>query len=450
MKELLLTRSFLRSQTGRGIHSSFLISAAAVALGVTFLILTVGVYDSYVKKLETITFSVYPHILVLDERTAAGNGEAASSGPVAAWTDAERCQRICAGQTILNPQAAGANGTRRAALARLADLRSTLGSETSSLHAAPMIMEERDFRCRFERQQSAVEEVRTLRIFGIDPRADRIVPQVDLFLPDGLLDRLEGEGAPVILSRDLARSLFGSEDAVGRTITVDRPGTSAMTLTVVGSFALGFHTISGNMVIASIATAQAVMEMEGEASYFGITLEDPYRSQSTLERLRGSLRRSSFNASDWMSIAAGDFQSIRLFRWILFLVLGMSFVITGLSIRNTLSILTLERRRQIGILRALGLRDASIRGVFLLLALAIGVSGSLFGLVCGSWLSLGFGRWLDRELAGILPIHGVEMTFHPAAMVQVLALVLLVCAVTALVAVRRALDLDPVHCLIEE
>ncbi len=450
MKELLLARSFVWSQTGHRIHTSFLISGAGVAVGVTFLILTVGVYDSYVEKLETITFSVYPHILVLDGEHNGGKGNSRAPDQVV-MSDGERCERICQGQTILNPIAAGeSNGDRRASLARLDALNSILNGAQRAAHPAPVILEEDDFSCRFERQGREIDEVRTFRILGIDLAADRLVPQVDLFLPAELLAKLQGDGGMVILSRGLAEGLFGAGEPAGRTVTVELPGSDPISLEVAGAFDLGFHAISENMLVTSLATAQTLLAMEGEASYFGVTLENPYDSGRLLERFRDPLAENSFSTSDWMNVARGDFESIRLFRWILFLVLGMSFVVTGFSIRNTLAILTLERRRQIGILRALGLRDASIRSIFLLIAGAIGVSGSVIGLFVGSLLSLRFGYWLDRKLEGLLPIHGVEMSLHPVAMAQVLMLVLLVCSVTAFLSVRRALDLDPVSCLTAE
>ena len=75
MKEFLLARSFLASARGRGLHGSFLISVVAVAIGSSFLILTLGVYDSYAAKLETIAWSIYPHVMVFDDAGGARGGE---------------------------------------------------------------------------------------------------------------------------------------------------------------------------------------------------------------------------------------------------------------------------------------------------------------------------------------------------------------------------------------
>ena len=74
----------------------------------------------------------------------------------------------------------------------------------------------------------------------------------------------------------------------------------------------------------------------------------------------------------------------------------------------------------------------------------------MIGLLAGSLLSLYFGHWLDQRLMDLLPLYGVEVTFQPAALLQILVLVLATCLVTARLSVDRALQLDPVSCLIAE
>jgi ABC-type lipoprotein release transport system permease subunit len=456
MKELLLARSFIASPRGRGLHGSFVVSTVAVVIGASFLVLTMGVYDSYVEKLETITWSVYPHILVFEGKQNGGAPGAA--GAAEAATEDEICLRICRGETLLGDRSASAErGAHLPSTARMADLRAVLAparagnGAAAAGHAAPLILDEADFPCRFQRGASFISEVRHLRVLGLEAASERVVPEVDRFVSPELMARLGAGGGPaVILSEELARSFFGDAEAAGQSLEILRPDAPPIRLEVLGTFSLGFHSISRNMLITPLATAQSLLGKEGKASYFGVALDDAYASRKVLERIRPGLRGVGLTATDWTAIAGGDFSNIRLFRWILLLVLGMSFVITALGIRNTLTILTVERRKQIGILRALGLRDASIRVTFLFIALAIGLVGSLFGLALGSSLSLYFGHWLDQRLIDLLPVHGVEMSLQPGAMLEVLALVMMSCAVTAFVSVSRALELDPVACLTAE
>jgi len=445
MKEILLTTAFLRSSRGGRVHTSFVVSALGVGIGVAFLMLTVGIYDSYAAKLESITFSVYPHVLVFDE-----GGDESEPEELVPLSQEERCARICQGEVILNPEAAAEMDSRlRASQARSADLASALAGETG-LRIAPLVLEDSSFEVvTGGGREEPSGRARNLRILGVEVGAGRPVPQVDLFLTPELLRALQDPGT-VVVSEALARSLFQTTRVEGQTLTLIQPGGGRFHLRLAGSFALGFHSLSETMILTSLPTAQALLGLEEEVSYFGIGLDEPYRSRRILDRTRESLGQLGFRATDWTAIAGGDFESIRLFRFILLLVLGTSFVITALGIRNTLALLTLERRRQIGTLRALGLRDSSIRGIFLLIASAIALAGAVPGLLAGSLASLSFGRWLDESLAGLLPIQGVEVTFHPAAMIEILGLMLAVSTLTALLSVRRALSLDAAACLVEE
>ena len=445
MKEILLARAFAGVGSPGGTGSSFVISTLSAAIGVAFLVLTLEVYDSYVAKLETVAFSVYPHILVFDTAPASGAAGAEPHDPVA--SELEDCDRICAGARIVNPDEllpSGGSG-REVEVKRLAPIRAQAEQLADVRQVSPLILEERDLPVSFQRDGSEHSEVQTLRVLGVDFKQEILIPNVDLFLDPSIL-RESTARRPVLLSEELARSLFGDDRGAGQSLRVD-PGGGAIELTVSGTFALGFHTISMNMLIAPLPIAQELVSMEGAASYFGMSVSNPYRAERAAEEVRRRLAPESLGASSWSSLASGDFESIRLFRWIIFLVLGMSFLIVGLTIRNTLTILTLERRRQIGILRALGLRDQSIRVLFSLIALSIGLVGAFLGLVAGSLLSRWFGGWLDRQLLDFIPVSGVTIELNLPAMAQVSLLMVATCLATALLSVNRALELEAVDCL---
>ncbi len=435
-----LAQAFVCGGKAGRIHASFVIGLVSVALTVAFLILTFGIYDSYAAKLEAIALSVYPHVVVIDE---GGKGPSEpGSAPAHALS---ACERVCAGEVVLRRNDDGTGGRRSTPVTRLEPLAEAVSQVDPSALVAPLIFDEANLTLRLP-DSGAESTVQRLRVLGIEMRGHQLVPQVDRFIPRDLLDALTEHPDSLLLSASLGRALGVERGA----IEVLRTDGTARHYQVAGTFSLGFHSMAKNLVITSLVGAQALLAMNGKASYFGITLEDPYAAERVRQALRRPLAATHFAASDWMGIASGDFANIRLFRWILMVVLGMSLVITVLGIRNTLTIVTVERRRQIGILRAVGLHDGPIRRIFLWIALGLGMLGTLLGLPIGTLASTAFGRWLDRALADLLPVQGVEVVLQPVAMAQIAALVLAACAITALVSVRRALQLDPVACLAAE
>lgn len=492
--EWTLARAFVGMGGSGRLHSSFVVSIVGVLLGVAFLVLTLGVYDSYVDKLETIAFALYPHVLLVDGQRLDDTSEDPRPGDIEAETadsasdapgstaeavaprppDAtelaanEVCDRICGGKIVLGAErGVAASAGIRVTMARFAELEQALGlagsvdSETAAV-VAPVILEEGEMALspvpgtataetgvQASRRNPERLPTRPVRVLGIDPGVSRLVPRVDLVLAPEQIERLKHEPGTVFLASALWQNIFDA-GAAPEHLRFESPEAAPIDLPLGGQFELGFHAVAHNLLITSLDTARSILDLGDEASYVGIALENPYRSRNYLDAMGGVFDRVDFRATDWTGVAGGDFESIRLFRWILFLVLGLSFLITALGIRNALAILTLERRRQIGILRALGSRDLSLRLIFLTIACGIGLVGAVPGAVLGSWLGIGFGRWLDQELAGILPLRGVEVVWQPVALGQVLALVLLVCALTSMVAVGRALEFDTVTCLREE
>lgn len=447
MNVILLAGSFMRSASGRGFHAACKLSAFSVFVGTAFLMLTIGVYDSYTDKLETITFSVYPHLLIAD--LAESKDDAASQDPLA--RQRRICGRICKGEALDGPAATSKPPTVSRLRQAAAIVQSARGVPWTVELAAPIILDERDFTCRVETGGSWRAARFPLRILGVSPAGGAVTPRIDLFLGRPLVGRLESDPEPVaVISEELAETIFGERAAEGRLLEVLDPRGQAVAVRVLGTFSLGFHAIARNLMITRLDTAQAILGLPDQASYLGVGFADPDDSRGAADGLADRLAEASFGASDWTRLAGDDFNTIRLFRWIIFLVLGMSFVVTGLNIRNTLAILTLERRRQIGVLRALGTRDSLVRRVFLLISLSIGWAGALTGLVAGALLSLQFGRWIDRQMRDFLPVSQVDFTLQGTAMLQIAVLVTLVCAFTALLSVRRALRLDPVACLQEE
>jgi putative ABC transport system permease protein len=82
-------------------------------------------------------------------------------------------------------------------------------------------------------------------------------------------------------------------------------------------------------------------------------------------------------------------------------LIAMSLLIGAmgaLGVLNTLTLNVLERRREIGVLRAMGASDASIAQIFLTEGLAVGVGGWFMGIVTGSPRGLGFVRLMQSVL----------------------------------------------------
>ena len=118
-------------------------------------------------------------------------------------------------------------------------------------------------------------------------------------------------------------------------------------------------------------------------------------------------------------------------------------------IYNSFSIAVAERRREIGILRALGASRGQIRNLFLIESGLSGLVGSLIGLVCGVLLSRGLAVYISSLIAGVYGIaeRTTELAREPSLMVFGLVLGVVTSVVAGFIPARNAARVDPIQAL---
>ena len=139
------------------------------------------------------------------------------------------------------------------------------------------------------------------------------------------------------------------------------------------------------------------------------------------------------------------------------LLLFLVFLIAAVGISNTMLIAVYERIREFGMMRALGMDDASIRAAMVLEAGIIGLLGSLTGLVLGAAATFWLVNW-GLDMSGLYGATSVGYrvagvfrgAWNPGTMVTAVVFGVLASMAIALLPARRALRLDVVQCLRHE
>jgi putative ABC transport system permease protein len=121
----------------------------------------------------------------------------------------------------------------------------------------------------------------------------------------------------------------------------------------------------------------------------------------------------------------------------LWAILGLGFVVGSLGVANTVTMNVLEKRRTLGLLRAVGMTSRQVTFVVVLESLLVGVAGGLIGLVGGVTTAL-FIQLSSQPLLG----HPIEPRFRPGVVAINLAAVVVVAVAAAWLPARRAARLD--------
>jgi putative ABC transport system permease protein len=156
-------------------------------------------------------------------------------------------------------------------------------------------------------------------------------------------------------------------------------------LGVVDDNAQGLQSLSRGKVFVSLETAARITNSTGTADFFAVQLrrsDGPY-VQEALDKLERKYR----NLSPGMLAAYADReQSMEASNILSILLYAMTIIVAtigGIGIANTLTLNVLERRREIGIMRAVGARNGHLVQAFFTEALALGGAGFVLGLAIG-------------------------------------------------------------------
>ena len=207
--------------------------------------------------------------------------------------------------------------------------------------------------------------------------------------------------APVaVLGHQAATALFPRVDPLGKHVKVNH-----VWLEVVGVLAdrdLGKDSFEGvplglesNRVYLPLASARArfkFQEQEDEVDRFLLRLRDPQQLAAGASVLAAMLDQRHAGMRDYTLVVPQQLfrqhqQTQRIFQVVMGAIAGVSLLVGGIGIMNIMLANVLERRREIGLLRALGARRRDVVAQFLREASVICVVGALIGLLFGTVLA---------------------------------------------------------------
>ncbi len=316
-------------------------------------------------------------------------------------------------------------------------------------------------------------------IRGIDPAAEEKVIPLKKFIKLGKLD-LEGEST--VLGIDLARQLGVT---VGDKLTIYSPGNLGAVLdklktleqkkgaeqqaaiddlkevvlpkelTVTGLFETGQYLHDSQFLLVPIYVGQELYGL-GDALH-GLTVKttDPYDAAHVKAEIEKFLPPGEY-AQTWIEMNKQYFDAVRLERSVMAFLLFFIVVVAAFGIMNTLITVTVQKRREIGIMKAVGASLWQIMGVFLFQGIVVGVIGTLTGLGLGMTLIRfrnGVSHWLSSALhIEIFPREVYQFSQIPAEVipgdvVKICIAAFIICSLAALIPAYFAARVDPVKAL---
>jgi len=318
------------------------------------------------------------------------------------------------------------------------------------------------------------------KIRGIDAEAEGSVTTLRDFMVAG---KLQLEGNETVIGSALA-TILGC--GVGDTITVYSPGNLEaivdrinriegdgdkkqaadelremilpMELKVTGIFESGRYLYDSEFMLVPLHIAQEIYGLGDGVHGIAIKTIHPYRAVE----IRDAIHRASggdLRISTWMDLNRELFEAIHMERNVMFFILLFIVIVAAFGIMNTLITVTVQKTREIGILKALGARTGQIISIFVGQGIVVGIFGTLIGLGTGVWLVQyrnQVSHWLSSVLGiEIFPQSIYQFSEIPAEIVPsdiaiICTSAFLICTVAAIIPAWFAARMDPVSALRHE
>jgi len=198
---------------------------------------------------------------------------------------------------------------------------------------------------------------------------------------------------PIVIGNELALTLGAG---VGDTLLVTSPQGELTPLGLVpryqrfrvaGIFASGFYQYDSSYVFMRLADAQRLFSEPDLISVLSFRIDDLYRAQqvgAALEQAAGP----GFQATNWMEQNRELFRALKLEQVVTFIVLALIVVVAALNILIALTMMVMEKTRDIAVMMSFGVSADQVRRIFLLQGLLISATGTALGLALGYAASL--------------------------------------------------------------
>jgi len=161
---------------------------------------------------------------------------------------------------------------------------------------------------------------------------------------------------------------------------------------ITGIFNSGFYDYDANWVFAKLPAAQNLAGVGDVVSVLEFRVYDVDRA-AIAARAIGEAAGAGFTTTTWEDENRALFRALRLEKLVTALFIGLITFVAGLNILVVLSMCVTDRARDIAVLMSLGAYRPQVRNVFMLQGLAVGVIGTVAGLVAGYALSWAAGSY---------------------------------------------------------
>jgi lipoprotein-releasing system permease protein len=222
-----------------------------------------------------------------------------------------------------------------------------------------------------------------------------------------------------------------------------------------GIFRVGMNDFDSALVLIRLGQAQQLYHLGDKVS--GISLR--FKNVDDAEKWKIRLREDfgmDYIIRSWYDMNHNFFQALKVEKSVMTILLALIILVATFNIVSTLTMVVMEKTKDIGILRAIGATQASVRNIFLIEGFSIGLVGIVAGAILGLLMAFNLNPISDfiKSTTGlevfpsdIYYFDKIPAEVHPDDVVVIIAFALIASILAGLYPAHRGAKLNPVEAL---
>jgi len=222
-----------------------------------------------------------------------------------------------------------------------------------------------------------------IQFYGIEPDDPNEAPIFRRSMESGQF-LSDTNGPRVVLGRKLADRLDLSPGKKAVLTTQDANGEiTSVLLHVKGIFRSGSDAIDGTICLIPIGTLQKTLSMGDGYTSIAVYLENPFQQEEAFRSLRGALPEGPVELYEWQDLQPDLRDYVVIDDAFGYMLYAIILLIVAIGVLNTVLMSVMERRREIGILTAIGMGSSSVMAMVLVETVFLTLGGIALGLLLG-------------------------------------------------------------------
>ena len=242
----------------------------------------------------------------------------------------------------------------------------------------------------------------------------------------------------ILVGSDLSET---EDYAVGDTIEFTTPIGDLGELEITGVFDLGVASLNSSWVITGLETAQRIFDEEGNISSIETQLDDVFAADLLAADIKEEVKGLGLTTTNWKDeneqlLSGLTGQSISSYMIQVFVLLAVL-----LGIASVLAISAVQKSKQLGILKAMGIQDRTAGQIFLFQGFILGTLGALIGTGLGVGLMYGFTTFVRNTDGSAL----VPFFINPTFVILSVVIAIVSSTIAAFIPAKNSARLNPME-----